>query len=332
MKTLYFAKEPWEEEYIKTKLPAETVFFGGAIGEVPNEHADAEIISVFVDKPLGAAEMSRFPKLKLIATRSTGFDHIDVAEAKKRGVAVATVPFYGENTVAEFAFALLLALSRRVCEAHEQVSETSSFSQRGLTGFDLMGKTLGVVGGGHIGMHSVKIANGFGMHVLVSDPHPDQALAQANNFAYASLDELLAQSDIVTLHVPYNAHTHHLLNAQKFALMKKGSYLINTARGGVVETAALVQALQDGTLAGAGLDVLEEEGEMSDEMTLMSAAHPKEEELKVMLQNHFLMTHPRVIVTPHIAFDTREALVRILDTTTANITGFIDGKPQNLLP
>ena len=219
----------------------------------------------------------KYPKLKLIATRSTGFDHIDLAEAKVRGVAVASVPSYGVNTVAEFAFALILALSRRVCEAHEQVSETGSFSQERLRGFDLQDKTIGIVGCGHIGIHAVKIANGFGMKALVFDAHQDDALAKENNFTYASLEELMGQSDIITLHVPYNEHTHHLINLQNISLIKKGAYLINTARGAVVETEAIIAALKNGTLAGAGLDVLEEEGDMSDELTLLSGPHPKEE-------------------------------------------------------
>ena len=323
MKVIYFAKEEWEEEYIKGKLP------GFAL--VAPDDAGAEVLSVFVNHPVDAAEMAKYPKLKLIATRSTGYDHIDIVEAKKRGVAVATVPAYGANTVAEFAFALLLALSRKVPEAHEQVTKTGSFSQEGLTGFDLAGKTMGVVGCGKIGQHTVRIANGFGMKVLVSDGHRDEAMAKELGFEYAELPELLGASDVVSLHVPYLPATHHLINLQNISLFKRGAYLINTARGAVVETAAIVKALQEGILAGAGLDVLEEEGDMQDEMKLLSGPHPKEEELKVVLQNHYLINHPRVIVTPHIAFDTTEAIRRILDTTIENIIAFAAGAAKNLL-
>lgn len=331
MKLIYFAKEAWEEKYIKDKLPGvEIVSYLGAMAEAPGD-AEAEALSVFVNHPVTAAEMAKYPKLKLIATRSTGFDHIDLAEAKKRGIAIASVPSYGVNTVAEFAFALLLALSRRVTDAHERVAQTGSFSQEGLTGFDLEGKTIGVVGCGHIGLHSVKIANGFGMKVFVFDTHRDEALAASLNFTYATLEELLAQSDVITLHVPYNEHTHHLINKGNISLIKKGAYLINTARGAVVETEALVEALQKNILAGAGLDVLEEEGDMNNEMGLLSAGHPKEEEMKIVLENHYLIKHPRVIITPHIAFDTNEAIRRILDTTAENITSFMSGAPKNLL-
>jgi len=314
MKLIYFAKEEWEIDYVKQRLPGVELVVEG--------DTDAEAISVFVNHPVDAAEMDKYPKLKLIATRSTGVDHIDAEEAKKRGIAVASVPGYGAPTVAEFAFALVLALSRKVCDAHKQVTETGSFSQNGLTGFDLAGKTMGIVGVGSIGQHTARIAKGFGMQVLVSDAFKNDALAKEIGFMYAELPELLGASDIISLHVPYMKETHHLINTGNIGQIKKGAYLINTARGAVVETAALVKALEDGVLAGAGLDVLEEEGDMQDEMHLLSGLHPKEEELKVVLENHYLIDHPRVIITPHIAFDTREAIERILDTTVENISTF----------
>ena len=320
MKVIYFAKEEWEKEYVKQRLPG--------VDFVQDGDADAEVLSVFVNHPVDAAQMDKYPKLKLIATRSTGVDHIDVQEAKKRNISVASVPGYGANTVAEFAFTLILALSRKVCDAHKQVTETGSFSQKGLTGFDLSGKTIGVVGCGKIGQHTARIAKGFGMQVLVYDAFKNDVLAKEIGFTYAELPELLGASDIVSLHVPYIKETHHLINIGNIGQIKKGAYLINTARGAVVETSALVKALEDGILAGAGLDVLEEEGDMQDEMHLLSGPHPKEEELKVVLENHYLIDHPRVIITPHIAFDTREAIERILDTTVENIMSFMSGPKQ----
>jgi D-lactate dehydrogenase len=274
--------------------------------------------------------MKRFPKLRLIATRSTGFDHIDLAAAKERGITVVNVPFYGENTVAEFAFALLLALSRRVIDADERV-RSGVFSPKDLRGFDLEGKTLGVVGCGHIGMRIIRMARGFNMTVLGFETHPDPKRAEEEGFTYASLPELLAQSDIVSLHVPYNEHTHHLINAESLAGAKRGLYLINTSRGGVVDTEALVAALKEGTVAGAALDVLEEEGDMADETALLSQPHPKEEELRVALANHYLIEHPRVIVTPHVAFNTKEAVERIVSTTVESISAFASGTPKNVV-
>ena len=333
MKIHYFSGEKWEEEYVRAKMPNEDIIFhdGSLATNSDITDPDAEILCTFVESKIGEAELARFPSLKLIATRSTGFDHIDLAAAKAHGIAVVNVPFYGENTVAEFAFALLLALSRRIVEADEHVRDTGRFSTDNLRGFDLSGKTIGVVGCGHIGMHAIRMANGFDMKVLGFDAHPDDALAQKFNFTYASLPDLLATSDIITIHVPYNEHTHHLINKENIGTIKKGAYLINTARGAVVETEALVDALKNGALAGAGLDVLEEEGDMSDETVLLTAPHPKEDELKIVLENHYLINHPRVIVTPHNAFNTTEAVTRILDTTIENIKNFSAGKPTNVV-
>jgi len=333
MKIHYFGGEAGENDYVKEKLVGNDIeFHDGSLAANPEvSDAEAEVLCTFIETPIREAEMARFPKLKLIATRSTGYDHIDLAAAAARGIAVANVPFYGEQTVAEFAFALLLAVSRKVIDADELVRNTGTFAQTNLRGFDLYGKTLGVLGAGHIGVHAIRMGNGFGMKVLGFDVHQDTALATSLNFTYATLDELLAQSDIVTIHVPYNAHTHHLINRDNIVKLKKGAYLINTARGAVVETDALIEALKNGTLAGAGLDVLEEEGELNDELALLSAPHPNEAGIKIALENHYLINHPRVIVTPHVAFNTAEAVRRIEDTTLDNIKSFIAGTPTNLV-
>lgn len=328
----YFGGEEWEEAYVREKLVGENItFHKNSLADSP-EAADpeAEALCTFVESPIGETEIARFPNLKLIATRSTGFDHIDLAAAKARGITVVNVPFYGENTVAEFAFALLLALSRRVIDADEHVRQ-GGFSHDNLRGFDLAGKTLGVVGCGHIGAHVIRMAHGFGMKVIGFDAHQDAALAQKLDFTYASLEDLLATSDIITIHVPYNEHTHHLINKSNVGMMKRGAFLINTARGAVVETDALVEALKADAIAGAGLDVLEEEGDMNDELALLTNPHPKEAELKIVLENHYLINHPRVIVTPHVAFNTAEAVKRILDTTIENIKAFSSGSPTNLV-
>ncbi|TSC64852.1 MAG: D-lactate dehydrogenase [Parcubacteria group bacterium Gr01-1014_91] len=317
---------------MKEKLPNEEItFHNGSLAAFPElTDPEAEVLCTFIESKIGEDEMKIFPALKLIATRSTGYDHIDLAAAKARGIAVANVPFYGENTVAEFAFALLLALSRRIIDADERVRE-GTFSPTGLRGFDLSGKTLGVVGTGHIGAHIIRMAQGFGMKVIGFDAFPNADLSHTLNFTYVSLAELLAQSDIITLHVPYNEHTHHLINKENIGGIKKGAYLINTARGAVVETDALVDALKNGTLAGAALDVLEEEGDLLDATTLLNAPHPKAEDLKILLENHYLIEHPRVIVTPHLAFNTQEAVERILNTTVENIRGFVNGAPANIV-
>lgn len=331
MKIHYFSGESWEEAYVRAKLPGENIsFHEGPFSAYPElTDPEATVLCTFMESTIGEAEMSRFPALRLIATRSTGFDHIDLAAAKARGITVVNVPFYGENTVAEFAFALMLALSRRIIDADERVRETGTFSPTGLRGFDLSGKTIGIIGTGHIGAHMVRMAQGFGMKVIGFDAYPNEELSHTLDFAYLPLVELLAASDIVTLHVPYNEHTHHLINKENIGGFKKGAYLINTARGALVETEALVGALQSGRLAGAALDVLEEEGVLADETALLASPHPREEELKIALENHYLISHPRVIVTPHLAFNTTEAVERILNTTVENILNFEAGTPTN---
>ena len=329
----YFGGEPWETDYVRAKLPNENiVFHDGSIAAHPDAaNPNASMLCIFVEAHVGEDELKRFPAVKLVATRSTGFDHIDLVATKARGITVVNVPSYGENTVAEFAFALLLALSRRIIDADERVRETGIFSPSGLRGFDLAGKTIGVIGTGHIGIHVVRMAQGFGMKVIACDPYPNTELARTLHFNYVPLGDLLAASDIVTIHVPYNKQTHHLINKENIRNIKKGAYIINTARGAVMETQALIEALESERVAGAGLDVLEEEGQLAEEAALLTAPHPNEEGLKMVLENHYLIRHPRVIVTPHLAFNTTEAVERILDTTIENIENFRAGLPTNIV-
>ena len=335
MKIHYFCKEGFPVEDLASGLAAyEFVHHQGTVQDFPDlSDESADVLAVFVVSKVDAAVMDRFPNVKLITTLSTGFGHIDLEEARKRGITVCNVPVYGAQTVAEHAFALLLTISRKVYRAYDQVEETGSFSQEELRGFDLEGKTIGVIGTGNIGAHSCKIAHGFGMKILAFDINQHQELVDSYGLQYVSLDELLAQSDIISLHVPYNEHTHHLLNKENMPNIKKGAYLINTSRGCVVETEALVSALESGVLAGAGLDVLEEEGILlgDEETSLLHEEHPGEEKLKTMLANHYLIDHPHVIITPHIAFNTHEAVERIVVTTVENIEEFQSGKPQNVV-
>lgn len=325
-KATFFNFNRWGEgkEYLQgsEKLKAAGVEVAFAENALDKEHvptgpaADFDIAGVFMDSPVDAATITGLPNLKFIATLSTGFDHIDLAAAAARGIPVSSVPAYGENTVAEFAFALLLALSRKIREASARVQQEGKFTTDNLCGFDLAEKTLGVVGTGRIGKHAIRMGKGFGMNIVAYDVYHDDAFAAQIGFPYVSLEELLAQSDTITIHAPYLPSTHHLINAQNIGLTKKGAYIINTARGAIVETAALVAALKSGQLGGAGLDVLEEEAAMkAGDMNATSD----------------LLTMPNVIVTPHNAFNTREAFVRILDTTIDNIVAFVNGAPINLV-
>lgn len=293
--------------------------------------AGCDAVSVFIYSTVNQAVIDAIPGLTLIATRSTGFDHVDVAHAKAKGITVCTVPAYGSHTVAEFTFALLLSLSRKIFQARLQLLEGGPFSYQGLDGFDLYGKTLGVIGTGKIGKNVILIGKAFNMKIVASDPYPDNAFAQAQGYPYLSIDEVLAQSDVVTLHVPASKDTRYLIGSHNIDTMKQGAVLINTARGDLVETAAVVRALESGRLAGFGVDALENERGLRDEAELLARSEGLSD-YKVPFDNHVLLQHPRVIVTPHIGFCSREAIQDILQTTAKNIDGFAKGASQNVVP
>jgi len=291
---------------------------------------DTTILGCFIDSQVTAEIINQLPKLQMIVTMSTGYDHIDLVTCAKRKITVTNIPFYGENTVAEHAFALLLAVSRKIPAALER-AKSGNFSAQGLTGFDLMGKTIGIVGMGRIGQHMTRIAHGFGMNVIAFDPFKNDALAKELNFTYATLSVLLKKSDIISLHAPHNDKTHHLINQGNIKLIKKGAVLINTARGELIETDALVSALKKNIIAGAGLDVLEEECMIREEKELLTKAFQPKCDLTTVLQNHVLIQDPRVLVTPHNAFNSREANERIMDTTIENIMSYVKGKRINVV-
>jgi D-lactate dehydrogenase len=294
---------------------------------------DADVISVFISSVINKDIIDFLPNLKFIATRSTGFDHIDLDYCKSKGIQVSNVPAYGSHTVAEFAFGLLLSLSRKIFEAGRQLKEEGDFSIYPLQGFDLNGKTMGVVGTGKIGKNSIKIAKGFGMNVVAYDLYPDMAFAKENDFAYKSLAEVLAESDAITLHAPYTKENHHLINKENVLKMKKGVYLINTARGELIDTDALILGLKEGIIAGAGLDVMEGERELKDEMEILASEDKSGmvKDYKTLLEDRVLMEMPNVIITPHVAFYSKEAEMEIIKMSVENVKGFVSGKAQNLV-
>jgi D-lactate dehydrogenase len=327
-----------EAEYLKKrfaemKMPVTATYNEHGINpqNIPAGKDGSVVLGVFVDSVVNVAVMDAFPNLKLIVSLSTGFDHIDLDEAAKRGITVCNVPSYGENTVAEFAFGLILDLSRKIYMAIDQVKESGNFGLERLRGFDLEGKTIGVIGTGKIGRHSIVMAKGFGMNIIAYDPFPNESLQKDLGFKYVPMDELLSQSDVITLHVPYSKETHHLIDAAALSKMKKTAILINTSRGGIVDTDALVNALNKKQIAGAGLDVLEEENAVKDEPGFLARNRGNEQEMRTILEDHELIRMPNVVVTPHNAFNTDEALRRILDTTVDNIKAWTDGKPLNMV-
>ena len=294
-----------------------------------SELQDVEILLPFIHSHVGQAEIDAMPGLKLIATRSTGFDHIDLAYATSKGILVANVPGYGETAVAEYTFALLMMLTRKPHLADAR-SREGDFTLEGLQGSDLYGKTIGVIGAGAIGLRVIRIATGFGMHVLAFDVVQNRLLSEVLGFTYVPLDDLLQRSDIVTLHAPAVPSNYHLINRASLSKMKRGSYLINTARGSLVDTPALDWAINEGILAGAALDTIEGEEFLEREEELLSEPGA-EEKLRVLIRNHMLRRKPNVIITPHVAFYSQEALRRILDTTAENVQNFIAGEPHNIV-
>ncbi len=330
--------ENWEAPAVKQKLSGQTVTrFAETLNAVLlNKAKDAEIITSFVDFPIGEKELDKLPQLKMIATRSTGFDHIDLAACKKRGIVVSNVPFYGENTVAEYAMALLLSLTRKIHLSFER-TRRGDFSNEGLRGIDLKGRVMGIIGGGHIGQHTARMAKAFEMEVLVCDAKPDPKLAKKIGFRYVKFNDLLKKSDVISVHVPFIPQTYHLINMKNVGKIKKGCILINTARGPVVDTTAIVHGLKKGIFAGVGLDVIEEERAMHHEKEELLASgffdadEVDREKVKTIIENHVLLTYDNVIIAAHNAANTQGAMERISQTTIENIGAFLKNKPQNVV-
>lgn len=293
--------------------------------------AHAQVVSVHVTSQVSAEVMAAIPGLAHVACRTTGYDNVDLAYAKAHHVSVSTVPAYGQSTVAEYAILMLLAVTRRIMLAAHSVHAGTIVPEK-LTGTELFGKTLGVIGTGRIGQHAATIAKGFGMKLLAYDPYPNQEAAAKIGFTYHDLPELLAQSDMLTLHAPATPETHHLLGKEQFEHMKHGMFIVNTARGTLIDTPALVAALESGVVAGAGLDVLEGEEylQLEPELHLLGKAELGDEAREV-LGIEILHKMPNVLITSHNAYNSVEALERIRQTTIENINAWHRGEAHNLV-
>ncbi len=342
----FLETEPSEESFFAENLKGHDVRFAASLDEV---EPDVEAISPFIYSRITPEFLETHPNLRFIATRSTGYDHIDLAACKARGVEISTVPTYGDNTVAEHTFALILAISRRMRESMN-ANKGDQFSYEAVRGFDLNQKTIGIIGSGRIGLHAIRIAKAFNMNVIAYDLSPRPFMGDLLGFEYVPLDVLLARSDIISLHIPLLPATVHLLDRAAFAKCKEGVIVINTARGGLIDTDALIEALDSGVVGGAGLDVLEEEHVLQREAMnligeqivnrLQSGMDPEElrasesdriDELQRLIRNTDLIGRPNVVFTPHVAFNSVEAVQRINDTTLENLRNFIAGTPTNLV-
>jgi D-lactate dehydrogenase len=279
----------------------------------------SKVVCVFVNDECSAAVLEQLTALgvELIALRCAGFNHVDMEACQRRNLDVVRVPAYSPYAVAEFTVALMMTLNRRLHHAYQR-NRTGNFVLDGLMGFDMHGKIAGVVGTGQIGRCTIDILRGFGCRILAVDKYPDKHLLASAEVQYVDQDVLLRESDIVTLHVPLFPETYHLINQGAIERMKPGVMLINTSRGGLVDTRALIAGLKSGKIGSAGLDVYEEEAgiffhDMSD---------------KVLTDDVLarLMTFNNVVVTSHQAFLTREAMANIADTTLANIAEYVAGR------
>lgn len=284
--------------------------------------AGADAVCAFVNDQLSRPVLQALAKLgvRLVVLRCAGFNQVDLVAAQELGIAVGRVPEYSPYAVAEHTLALLLTLNRKIHRAYARVRE-GNFALDGLLGFDMHGRTVGVVGTGHIGEVFCKLMTGFGCTLLAADPTPNpQCLTMG--VQYVPLPELLARSDVVSLHCPLTPHTHHLIDAAAFASMKRGAMLLNTSRGAVVDTQAAIAALKAGQLGSLGLDVYEEEGGLF--FRDLSGAGIQDDVFARLL------TFPNVVVTGHQAFFTEDALAAIASTTLANLDAFAAiGKPMH---
>lgn len=330
MTIAFFEIQPWEKQLLQQFFP-DAIFSEDPLSEKNIDvYKDIEIISCFIYSKITADIINHLPALKFIATRSTGFDHIDVPFCQSKNISVSNVPDYGSHTVAEHTFALILTLSRKIHQSINQAKQLN-FDHAEIKGIDLFGKTIGIIGLGKIGIEVLKIAHGFGMKVLVYTRTQKPELASQYGFTYGDLNTVLSHADIISLHIPYSSTTHHIINQTNITTMKSGSYVINTARGSLIETEAILMGLQHNILAGVGLDVLEGEKELTEEVDILSSSFQQETNLKTLVLDHVLMNHPRVVITPHNAFNSHEALLKILDVTKLNIHSFLQDAPINVV-
>lgn len=319
MKVAFYDTHSYEKNaFLKANTSSghEITFLDAQLGvETAIMASGHECVCAFVNDSLSKDVLTKLKAggTRFIALRSAGFNHVDLIAAQELGMKVARVPEYSPYAVAEHAVALILNLNRKIHKAYNRIRE-GNFSLDGLVGFDLHGKTVGVIGTGKIGKAFIRIMKGFGCHVVAFDPKEDSSLG----VTYLPFEEVLKRSDIVSLHLPLNKSTFHLIDANALKLLKQGAMFINTSRGGLVDTKALIQNLKSCHLGAAGLDVYEEEEHVFF----------RDHSFEILNDDVLarLMTFPNVILTSHQAFLTHEALGKIADTTLANISEFSLGK------
>lgn len=302
---VFLDTDPEDRAMVQQRFPEALVPDHALTGDELIEYCkNAEVISAFIHTAFTDAILEQLPRLRLLCTRSVGYDHIDVAACERRGITVCNVPDYGSHVIAEHVFALLLSTLRHVREADARV-EKGEFDYHGLRGISLHGKTMGIVGTGKIGRKVAKIAHGFGMKILAVDKCRTVELQDAFGVSYVNFDELLRESDIITLHAPSTKDTYHMISSQSLVQVKKDCILVNTARGDLIDSSALLEALKRGKIRYALLDVLEHE--------------------KNFQENKELIGHPNVVVTPHIAFYAEDSMRNMFEDCFTSIEEWQSG-------
>jgi D-lactate dehydrogenase len=323
MKVAFFSTKSYDRqsfEAVNVNYHHELIFFDTQLNsETAILAADFPAVCMFVNDIADAAvlEVLASRGTRLLALRASGFNNVDLPRAAELGIKVVRVPAYSPYAVAEHAVALVLALNRKIYKAYNRVRD-DNFSLEGLLGFDLHGCTVGVVGTGKIGMVFAQIMQGFGCSLLGYDAYPNQQFETIGNARYVPLPELLASSDIISLHCPLLPETHHLINAEAIAQMKPGVMLINTSRGSLIDTLAVIEGIKSGKIAYLGIDVYEQE----DELFFQDLSDTIIQDDTFQL----LQSFPNVMITAHQGFFTRNALENIATTTLSNITDFEQGQ------
>jgi D-lactate dehydrogenase len=330
--------EPADEVFYAENLPGHTLEFVSRLEAVSEE---AELVCVFLETRIDAAFLEAHPRLRCVVTRSRSVDHIDLNACQARGITVLAVPAYGTDTVAEHTFALMLALARRLREIMT-LPKSGRFSYEATRGMELRGKTLGILGLGRIGQGVARLARGFGMRVLAFDPAPIPGVAEELGLTYVSFEILLRECQILTLHTALTTATYHLLDRAAFAKCRPGVLIINTARGALIDTEALREGLESGHIAGAGLDVLEDERVLRDSASHIISAEiikklrgddcadePRDaarlREMQELMLGDAVLSKRNVVFTPHVAFNTVESLAHLRQGTLENIQAFVSG-------
>ena len=292
------------------------------------EFANTQVLCIFIRSSITTSILEQLPNLKLIITRSTGYDHIDMKATCARAITVCNTPIYATTSVAEYTLCLIMSLIRKMPEAVRGDTAHASLLQ----GIEVKNRVLGVVGTGNIGKEVIKLARCFGMQIIAYDINPDNEYAKIHEYKYVTYDALLATADLISFHVILNPETRHMFNINLLSKIKKGAYIINTARGSVTDSDALVQGLQKNIIAGAALDVLQEEDLTYAFMcgrAGISIDNLSDLQKRILLNNLYLMNHPAVIITPHIAFNTCEAQQRQLQTMVDIIRSWQENKVIN---